>query len=140
MKMLISLCGLLMIVSACGHKMPEPENKSKEAGFPGHPSVQAASSKINSDDSFEVKHFIKGNALYVECFLKDFSFTPLSKEQGAFIRMSLDGREFDDYHRAAFVAKAIPFGKHEVNLEIYDENGKPPGLEKKIIVEIHSTS
>ncbi|RFU61173.1 hypothetical protein [Bacillus sp. V59.32b] len=139
MKLLISLCALLMIVSACGQKIPEPENKSKKIGFIEHPAAQVASFKINSLEEFEVKHFIKGNSMYVECFLKNFAFSQSSKKRRAFTRMFLDGRKINDYRTAAFVVKAIPEGKHEVKLEIYDENGKPTGLVKKFIVEIHST-
>ncbi|MDQ0217199.1 hypothetical protein ELQ35_08300 [Peribacillus cavernae] len=138
MRLLISLFTLLLIVSACGRNIPEPENKEKKIGLLEHSTASAASIQSPAAEDFDVKYFVKGNFLYVDCFLKDFSFSPSTKKQQAIVRLYMDGRKVNDYNTAAFIVRTIPEGKHQINLEILDKNGKPAGLEKKFIIEINS--
>jgi hypothetical protein len=138
MKVLISVFTLLVIVSACGNKLPEPENGSKKIGFLAHPQASAASIQAQNDESFDVKYFVKENSLYLDCFVKDFTFSPLPNKEQASIRLYVDGRKLNDYDTAAFVVKSIPTGRHEIKLEIFHKNGKPAGLAKSFNVNIHS--
>lgn len=138
MKWLFTLVTLLLIATACGNKIPEPENNSNKKDFLDNQTASAASLRPNGDEDFEVRYYSRGNSLYVDCFLKDFAFSSKAKKQRAQVRFYLDGKKINDYKTAAFIVKGIPEGQHHIKLEILHENGKPAGLGKNFTVNIDS--
>ena len=91
-----------------------------------------------SDQSFSVKTFVKGDDVYVECYVRDYRFTRSNKKETASIAVTIDDDKQSVYKTAAFILKDFSNGKHTIKLELVNENGKKIGLKKEFQVHIHS--
>lgn len=139
MRKLILALTVLMAASGCGKKIPEPENSG--IAMQGVSTLKAAttvSSIRNSDEDFRVKTFVKGNSVYVECYLKNYGFSESNPEQLATVSVFIDNQKKVDMKTAAFILKEVPNGKHKIKLEILNGSGEKTGLQKEI--EVHITS
>ncbi len=96
------------------------------------------SSIQNSDEDFRVKTFVKGNSVYVECYLKNYGFSESNPEQLATVSVFIDNQKKVDMKTAAFIVKDVPNGMHKIKLEILNGAGEKTGLQKEI--EVHITS
>ncbi|WP_148357026.1 hypothetical protein [Peribacillus simplex] len=139
MRKLILALTVLVAVSGCGKKIPEPENSG--VAMQGVSTLKAATtvSRIrNSDEDFRVKTFVKGNSVYVECYLKNYGFSESNPEQLATVSVFIDNQKKVDMKTAAFILKDVPNGMHKIKLEILNGSGEKTGLQKEI--EVHITS
>ncbi|MED3909241.1 hypothetical protein P4597_08560 [Peribacillus simplex] len=139
MRKLILALTVLVAVSGCGKKIPEPENSG--VAMQGVSTLKAAttvSSIGNSDEDFRVKTFVKGNSVYVECYLKNYGFSESNPEQLATVSVFIDNQKKVDMKTAAFILKDVPNGMHKIKLEILNGSGEKTGLQKEI--EVHITS
>ncbi|MED3982681.1 hypothetical protein P4646_01085 [Peribacillus simplex] len=139
MRKLILALTVLVAVSGCGKKIPEPENSG--VAMQGVSTLKAAttvSSIRNSDEDFRVKTFVKGNSVYVECYLKNYGFSESNPEQLATVSVFIDNQKKVDMKTAAFILKDVPNGMHKIKLEILNGSGEKTGLQKEI--EVHITS
>ncbi|MCM3672860.1 MULTISPECIES: hypothetical protein [Peribacillus] len=139
MRKLILALTVLMAASGCGKKIPEPENSG--VAMQGVSTLKAAttvSSIRNSDEDFRVKTFVKGNSVYVECYLKNYGFSESNPEQLATVSVFIDNQKKVDMKTAAFILKDVPNGMHKIKLEILNGSGEKTGLQKEI--EVHITS
>ncbi|MBT2603471.1 hypothetical protein J7E55_10615 [Bacillus sp. ISL-53] len=139
MRKLILALTVLMAATGCGKKIPEPENSG--VAIQGVSTIEAAttvSSIQNSDEDFRVKTFVKGNSVYVECYLKNYGFSESNPEQLATVSVFIDNQKKVDMKTAAFILKDVPHGMHKIKLEILNGAGEKTGLQKKI--EVHITS
>jgi hypothetical protein len=128
MKKIVFIC-LIFILASCqqnsdGSKIHTFEHSVKAAGQK-NPSI------------FVVRHVVRSNDLYVECFVPDITFLTKSnqKKQGKAV-VSIDGARYGEYRTAAFIIEAIPSGTHLVNIEIKDTNNHPLGLAKQFYVTV----
>lgn len=139
MRKLILALTVLMAATGCGKKIPEPENSG--VAIQGVSTLEAAttvSSIQNSDEDFRVKTFVKGNSVYVECYLKNYGFSESNPEQLATVSVFIDNQKKVDMKTAAFIVKDVPNGMHKIKLEILNGVGEKTGLQKEI--EVHITS
>ncbi|MBO0997000.1 hypothetical protein IOC57_04380 [Bacillus sp. SD075] len=139
MRKLILALTVLMAASGCGKKIPEPENSG--VAMQGVSTLKAAttvSSIQNSNEDFRVKTFVKGNSVYVECYLKNYGFSESNSGQLATVSVSIDNQKTVDMKTAAFILKDVPNGMHKIKLEILNGSGEKTGLQKEI--EVHITS
>ncbi|WHY58115.1 hypothetical protein [Peribacillus simplex] len=139
MRKLILVLTVLMAASGCGKKIPEPENSG--VAMQGVTTLKAAttvSSIPNSDEDFRVKTFVKGNSVYVECYLKNYGFSESNPEQLATVSVFIDNQKKVDMKTAAFILKDVPNGMHKIKLEVLKGSGEKTGLQKEI--EVHITS
>ncbi|MCD1160271.1 hypothetical protein [Peribacillus frigoritolerans] len=139
MRKLILALTVLMAATGCGKKIPEPENSG--VAIHGVSTLEAAttvSSIQNSDEDFRVKTFVKGNSVYVECYLKNYGFSESNPEQLATVSVFIDNQKKVDMKTAAFIVKDVPNGMHKIKLEILNGAGEKTGLQKEI--EVHITS
>ncbi|MGE7594996.1 hypothetical protein ACQKMY_17675 [Peribacillus frigoritolerans] len=139
MKKLILALTVLMAATGCGKKIPEPENSG--VAIQGVSTLEAAttvSSIQNSDEDFRVKTFVKGNSVYVECYLKNYGFSESNPEQLATVSVFIDNQKKVDMKTAAFIVKDVPNGMHKIKLEILNGSGEKTGLQKEL--EVHITS
>ncbi|PLT34323.1 hypothetical protein [Bacillus sp. V5-8f] len=139
MKWLVHLIWLVLILTACGNNIPEPQiNQDKQGVQSRSHSASAKSISPRGGRGFQAKYFLKGNSLYVECFLKEFTFSPSDEKESVKVRLYLDGKKLADYRTAAFVVKKMPRGRHDILMQIVKVNGEPVGLEKRFTVQIDS--
>ncbi|MFJ7508099.1 hypothetical protein ACIQW7_01250 [Peribacillus simplex] len=140
MRKLILALTVLMAASGCGKKIPEPENSG--VTMQGVSTLKAAttvSSIRNSDEDFRVKTFVKGNSVYVECYLKNYGFSESNPEQLATVSVFIDNQKKVDMKTAAFILKDVPNGMHKIKLEVLNGSGEKTGLQKEIDVHITSS-
>ncbi|MFF2457358.1 hypothetical protein [Peribacillus simplex] len=139
MRKLILALTVLMAAAGCGKKIPEPENSG--VAMQDVSTVTAAttvSSIQNSDEDFRVKTFVKGNSVYVECYLKNYGFSVSNPEQLATVTVFIDNQKKVNMKTAAFILKDVPNGMHKIKLEVLNGSGEKTGLQKEI--EVHITS
>ncbi|MDP1417844.1 hypothetical protein Q8G35_05425 [Peribacillus simplex] len=139
MRKLILALAVLMAASGCGKKIPEPENSG--VATQAESTLKAAttvSSIRNSDEDFRVKTFVKGNSVYVECYLKNYGFSESNPDQLATVSVFIDNQKKVDMKTAAFILKDVPNGMHKIKLEVLNGSGEKTGLQKEI--EVHITS
>ncbi|MGE7760782.1 hypothetical protein [Peribacillus sp. NPDC097895] len=140
MRKLILVLTVLMAAAGCGKKIPEPENSG--AAIKDVSTLKAAttvSSVRNSDEDFRVNTFVKGNSVYVECYLKNYGFSEANSEQLATVSVFIDNQKKVDMRTAAFILKDIPNGMHKIRLEILNDSGEKTGLQKEFKVHITSS-
>ncbi|MGE7903808.1 hypothetical protein ACQKNS_05330 [Peribacillus sp. NPDC094092] len=139
MRKLIFALTVLMAASGCGKKIPEPENSGVAMqDVSALTAATTVSSIRNSDEDFRVKTFVKGNSVYVECYLKNYGFSESNPEQLATVSVFIDNQKKVDMKTAAFILKDVPNGMHKIKLEVMNGSGEKTGLEKEI--EVHITS
>jgi hypothetical protein len=139
MKRFIMVLTVLVAATGCGKKIPEPENLA--AAIQSVNDLKAAttvSTVQRNDEDFQVKTFVKGNSVFVECYLKDYSFSKGNPKQLATVSVSIDDQKQDELRTAAFILKDVPNGMHKIRLEILNRSGQKTGLIKEI--EVHITS
>ncbi|MBB6443719.1 hypothetical protein [Bacillus benzoevorans] len=121
---------ILMMLSACQKDIPEPETKKfvilQEAA------VQASGLTIESNDSFVVKHQVRGSDVYFECMVKGTSF----RNGGAKIILYIDGKRTKEVNNAAFIVKGLNKGMHKIKLELKAANQQTALAEKVMDIEI----
>ncbi|MFJ7829961.1 hypothetical protein ACQKIC_09430 [Peribacillus sp. NPDC046944] len=138
MKRMIIVLTVLMAATGCGKKIPEPKNVSA-ASVSDLKAATTVQSAQTMDEDFQVKTFVKGNSVYVECYLNDYSFSGDTSKQLATVSVLLDDKKRINKHTAAFILKDIPHGAHKIRLEILNDSGQKTGLNKEIEVHITST-
>ncbi|WP_201716679.1 membrane lipoprotein lipid attachment site-containing protein [Rossellomorea arthrocnemi] len=129
MKKIIFTIGLVILLSGCKEKMPEPES------FSFTKKVEAANSE---QKPLSIKHMVQGNQVYIECIVPGVTFTSEKKgaEKGKIVVRSNTGNLYKEYHTAAFVVKGLPKGVHLLNIEIVGKNNKSLGMKKQFYVTI----
>jgi PBP1b-binding outer membrane lipoprotein LpoB len=130
MKKIIFLSiALLIVLSGCKEKMPEPES------FTFTKKVEAANTEKKP---LSIKHMVQGSQVYIECIVPNVTFT--SEKSGAIkgkiVVRSNTGNLYKEYYTAAFVVKGLPKGVHLLNVEIVGTNNKPLGMKKQFYVTI----
>lgn len=90
------------------------------------------------DQNFTVKTFVKGDDVYIECYMRDYRFTESNQKELASIAVSIDGRNHSERKTAAFIVKDLTNGKHTIKLELINDSGKKLGLTKEFEVHIQS--
>ncbi|UTI40429.1 hypothetical protein [Niallia sp. RD1] len=110
-----------LLFAGCGNDIPDPEVKpKKEANYliPTNAAVQASLS-YTGKDNMDVHHIVKGNKVFVECRVKDYSFREDSNGKLGKVIVEVDGAK-KEYSSAAFVIEGLKPGKHTINLSIVD--------------------
>jgi hypothetical protein len=101
--------------------------------------VKAETATYNvPDQNFSVKTFVKGNDVYIECYVRDYQFTQLNQKELASISVFIDGKKHSERNTAAFIIKDIPNGVHTIKLELMKDKKKKIGLTKEFDVHIQS--
>ncbi|WP_270582919.1 hypothetical protein [Bacillus smithii] len=128
MKKIVFIC-FIFILASCQQNPDVSKTHSLEQ------SAKAAGQKNPS--LFVVRHVVRSNDLYVECFVPDITFMTKSnqKKRGKAV-VSIDGVRYGEYRTAAFVIESLPSGTHLINIEIKDTNNHPLGLRKQFYVTV----
>lgn len=140
MKRMMIVLTVLLAASGCGKKIPEPENVTATS-TQNVTDLKAATTVQNVqtvDEDFRVKTFVKGNSVFVECYLNGYSFSGDDSKRLATVSVLIDNQKKIDMHTAAFILKDIPRGLHKIKLEVLNDSGQKTGLKKEI--EVHITT
>ncbi|MCA0148757.1 hypothetical protein LCD52_08075 [Rossellomorea vietnamensis] len=129
MKKMMMLAFVLLVLSGCKEKMPEPES------FSFANKVEAAN---REQKPVSIKHMVQGNQVYIECIVPGVTFTSEKKgaKKGKIIVRSNTGNLYKEYHTAAFVIKGLPKGVHLLNVEIVGKNNQSFGMKEQFYVTI----
>lgn len=132
MKEFIRIFLALLVVSGFSQYISEPNDYNSLFEL----KTEAATL---SDQDFLVKTFVKGNDVYVECYMKKYRFSQTNDKEWVTIMVSLDGKKHSEQSTAAFIVKQVPNGKHKIKLDIFNKDRERIGLTKEFEVHIHST-
>jgi hypothetical protein len=95
----------------------------------------AKKSEINTV-AMTVNHKIINGDLYIECIVPHFNFTQKQsgkKNGDGHLVLYVNGTKVDDIHRAAFILKDLPSGKHTIKVQVVNNENTPY---KKLAEEI----
>ncbi|WP_445506690.1 hypothetical protein [Niallia sp. 03190] len=139
MKKLLFYCiPVMLLLSACRDDVPDPEVKPKKEGMIQQlmrlQHVQA--SPASSYKGISVQHFVKGNAVYIDCKVSSVSFRENSGKNQAKIVLKVDDLLVDEYNTAAFVVRNLKAGKHKISLELVNEANESYHLGQEFTVVI----
>ncbi|HHY74499.1 MAG TPA: hypothetical protein GX497_15005 [Bacillus bacterium] len=100
-----------------------------------------AKTNIEPVNPISVKHQVKGHDIYVECVIQNFTFSKkddlkINKSGYGYLQLYLNGKKIDNIYTAAFIIKGLPVGKHEIKLELVQNDGTPYKVEKEFDVAI----
>ncbi|ACJ34217.1 MULTISPECIES: hypothetical protein [Anoxybacillus] len=86
-----------------------------------------------------VKHLVKGNNVFVECIVDQFTFTkgthPKKDGQGR-IYIYVNGKRVGETTTAAFVIRGLPVGKHAIRLELVHNDASKYNISHEFTVTI----
>jgi hypothetical protein len=124
-----------VVLSACQRDIPKPENNVIEV-FAAENSII----KENKKNSFHVKSFVRGNNVFIECMITNFSFRERdhSQDNSGKMLVLIDGKRYKEYSTAAFIIKDLESGHHRITLQIVNQNGHLTSLKREIVVVIPS--
>lgn len=126
-----------LLLASCGNDLPDPEVKpKKEATAPYSLPATAAVQASFENKGFNVHHIVKGNKVFIECKVKDYSFREDSNRKIGKIVLEMNG-EKKEYSSAAFVVEGLKAGKHTLTLSVIDVASKMPKYKKSFQVIIN---
>ncbi|TLS37654.1 hypothetical protein [Pseudalkalibacillus caeni] len=129
--------GVLLLLSGCVVQKEPALDKSitseqRQDEVPV--SKQASISAVESHQKMTVNHSVRGNSVFIECIIPNFSFS--SKHDRSYLTLYVDGKKVKQTNRAAFILKNMPIGKHALSLELFHQNGKSYGIKRDFSVTI----
>lgn len=85
-----------------------------------------------------VREQLKGNDLYVECIVSNFTFSNRDKKDSGqgYLNLYLNGKKIDEIFTPAFIIKGLPTGNHKITLELVHNNGSSYGVKKELEISI----
>jgi hypothetical protein len=117
---------LLLLVTGCVQKVPEPQSILVEA-----------SEMQRVPTSLDVRHHVYGNNIRVECIAEGVSFVDASTHQKqAKILLYIDDQLYGEFNTAAFIVKNLKPGTHKMNVEVVQPNNRSLGLKHQFFVTI----
>ncbi|WP_163101384.1 hypothetical protein [Peribacillus alkalitolerans] len=135
MKKCILFIIAIVALTGCKEKVPEPETKiiGMDELQLETKSVEATSPILTNQTGWEVKYFVRGNDVFVDCYVKGASFQN-SGRAGAKIEVLIDGKKYGDMTTAAFIIKGLSKGNHTIALHFKDGDRKY--IRKKLAIQI----
>ena len=141
MKRLLALVFILIGLTGCVEDKPRPKGSVNLVPL----NVTNVSNDVievvshNQLASLNIKHHVRNQDVYVECYIPNFSF----KEKGGnkvigegHIVVFVDGKKIDDMNTAAFIVKGLERGVHEMMVEVVHNDSTTYDLKKTWTVSI----
>lgn len=128
----IGMLLLLMLLNACKGEVPKEPPEVKKLAQQEEGVVEASSYTTEAADRFTVKHHVKGQDVYFECLVKDVTF----RNDGAKIILYNNGKRWREVRQAAFIAKGLPEGRHNIKLKLVEGSTEKIIAEKEMEIEI----
>ncbi|MCH1623904.1 hypothetical protein [Fredinandcohnia quinoae] len=125
----------ISILAGCTNDKPVPK------GFMGK-SIETFGLSVTPNNNFrvfDVLHSVKGNNVYVECVIPNFTFKQSGgpkKDGEGHIAVYIDGKKVDKFSTAAFIIKGLSNGEHHLKIQIIHNDLTEYPLSKIIDIEI----
>ncbi|MFC0271166.1 hypothetical protein ACFFIX_06845 [Metabacillus herbersteinensis] len=141
MRHFLLLFACLGVISGCSNEKPRPEGKIEVNPLQITVLREEALEVVSLDQKrvMTVNHHIKGNNVYVECFVSNFSFkgNKQTKKNGeGYLNVYVDGKKVDEIATAAFVIKGLENGAHTIKIELVHNDSTSYHIKKTWKVEI----
>jgi hypothetical protein len=140
-KMIVAFSASIIMLFGCQKKIPEPENKiipMESVVYYGQDVIETTGNALV--EKWHVQHFVKGNDLFIECFVKGMSFSQsASRKTRASIVLYVDGKKSKEIGTAAFIVKGLSEGKHTISLYLYNGTERNFISKKEFIVHIKNS-
>lgn len=135
MKFLLYSLSAVMLVSGYFYGN---ENVSNSGALMQVPTTEVLSAMTQVRDDFQVGFSTKGTSVFVDCYTREYSFTPNSEKPLASVLVYVDGKKMDEMRTAAFIVKDLPQGKHRIKVKLIDDQ-KQTTYTKEFSVQIQSS-
>ncbi|MFC3882701.1 hypothetical protein ACFOU2_04000 [Bacillus songklensis] len=141
MRIPVSICLAALLLGACSNDKPKPETRMEVVPMNVVQTKEEAveTLKSSSNRSMIVHQHVRGNNVYVECIVNNFSFaeTGQNTQDGkGYLQLYVDGKRMEPISQAAFIIKNLAPGKHTIQLELMKSSKKSYGLSKTFEVVI----
>ncbi|MFS0823733.1 hypothetical protein [Bacillus sp. 1P02SD] len=97
-------------------------------------------SEVEIERSFEVEHQVRGNDVYLECIISNFTFKQSGgqKRDGeGHLNVMVDGKRIEKISTAAFIIRGLSKGEHTLTIQVVHNDLTKYPLEHKIHVQIY---
>ncbi|MDR4886620.1 hypothetical protein RGU12_03530 [Fredinandcohnia sp. QZ13] len=105
-----------------------------------HPTYFSETSELEIERTFQVKHQVRGNDVYLECLIPNFTFKQSGgqKRDGeGHLNVIIDGKRVEKISTAAFIIKGLTRGEHTLAIQVVHNDLTTYPLEHTIHVQIH---
>lgn len=140
----------LLILTVCiggllgcsNHTKPKPETSKDVNIIPMHTisleKTDSVETMLHEDkkQEFYVKHHVRGNNVYVECYIPSFSFSKTNTTKEGYMNLYIDHKKIDKITTAAFIVKGLSAGYHNIKLEIIRPHSNENHWSKEFQVHI----
>ncbi|WP_246940280.1 hypothetical protein [Bacillus pinisoli] len=132
---------MIVLLAACGTDDPKPPEANSHEVIPvsAYGKVVEASTTVSKQD-LTIRHNVKDKNIYVEVVIPNFNFSSKGKQKKVdgegYIHLYLNGKKVDEIHQAAFIVKGLPSGKHDVKIELVQNDATSYGVEEEFSVTI----
>lgn len=91
------------------------------------------------DERLTVKYDVKDKDIYVECVVKDFTFSKdhagsLKQDGEGHIQLFINGNKVDSIFTPSFIIKALPTGTYTIKIELVHNDYTPYGISQEFEV------
>jgi hypothetical protein len=96
---------------------------------------------LEEDERILIKYEIKDDDIYVECFVKEFSFNKegagqLKQDGEGHVQLYINGNKVDSIFTPSFIIKALPVGTYNIKVELVHNDYTPYGISKEFEVKL----
>ncbi|MEH7382400.1 hypothetical protein V7138_18205 [Bacillus sp. JJ1533] len=130
-KFILSLCFLSFLT-------PQIDEKPVVAKS-GHHAYYSEISEVERERTIQVEHHIRGNDVYLECIIPNFTFKQSGgqkKDGEGHLNVLIDGERTEKVSTAAFIIKGLATGEHTLKIQVVHNDLTNYQLEHTIHVQI----
>lgn len=96
---------------------------------------------LEENERMIVKYDVKEKDIYVECFVKDFTFSKeragqLKQDGEGHVQLFINGNKVDSIYTSSFIIKALPVGTYTIKIELVHNDYTPYGISKEFEVNL----
>lgn len=141
------LLSFLLFVAFVGNDSVAPSIQLKENNFSirsipftdEHEKV-VVNSKQN-DKRFQVNYELKGEDIFIECLVKDFTFKrdkvgSFNKDGEGHIHLYVNESKVDSIFQPSFIIKSLPSGTYNIKLQLVHNDLTPYGIEEEFEITL----
>ncbi len=105
-----------------------------------HYTYFSETSELEIKRSIQVEHQVRGNDVYLECIIPNFTFKQSGgqkKDGEGHLNVLIDGKRTENISTAAFIIKGLSRGEHTLKIQVTHNDLTNYPLEHTIQVRVH---